>query len=67
MSDMLHSPGEFNSYVTINSIDSCDKLYVPKPRLELFRHGFQYNGPIAYNNLPQNIKNKIQFNVLNLN
>ena len=37
------------------------------PRLELFRQGFQYNDPITYNNLPHNIKNQIQFNVLNLN
>ena len=62
MSDMLHSPGEFNSYVTRNSNDSCGKLYVRKPRLELFRQGFQNNGPVTYNNLPQNIKesNSIQ-------
>ena len=43
MSDMLHSPGEFNSYVTRNSNDSCGKLYVPKPRLELFRQGWPCN------------------------
>ena len=32
-------------------------LPIPKPRLELdlFRQGFQYNGPITYNNRPQNI------------
>ena len=54
MSYMLSHTSDFNSYATRNA--SNNDLYVPMPRVEMFRQSFQYAGPVFYNNLPQEVK-----------
>ena len=55
MSDMLSYTSEYNEYNTRNV--SNNELYVPRPRLDLYRQSFQYTGPMLYNSLPNTIKN----------
>ena len=54
MTDLLDNVSDFNQYNTRNVNSSM--LYVPKPRIELFRQSFQYNGPQCFNQLPTCIK-----------
>lgn len=54
MSDMLHSTKDFNMYSTRNS--TTNMLYVPRPRVEIFKESFQYNGPLNYNTIPNDVK-----------
>ena len=54
MSDMLHDSSDYNLYTTRNT--STGFLYVPKPRLEIYRQAFQYTGPNLYNDIPNDIK-----------
>ena len=54
MSDMLHDSSDYNLYTTRNT--STGFLYVPKPRLEIYRQAFQYTGPNLYNAIPNEIK-----------
>ena len=53
-SDMLHDSSDYNLYTTRNN--STGFLYVPKPRLEIYRQAFQYTGPNLYNDIPNEIK-----------
>ena len=60
MSDMLNYVSDYNVYNTRNVINN--DLYVPKPRIDMFRQSFQYTGPTYYNNLPDNVKNCTSLN-----
>lgn len=55
MSDLLNPVNVINTRATRNSEDD-HTLYIPKPRVNLFRQSFQYTGPSLYNSLPNNIK-----------
>ena len=54
MSDMLSYASDINTYVTRHTMSN--DLYVPRPRVEIYRQSFQYTGPISYNNIPQDVK-----------
>jgi hypothetical protein len=54
MSDMLSCAGDVNTYVTRHTVSN--DLYVPRPRVEIYRQSFQYTGPTSYNNIPQDVK-----------
>ena len=51
---MLHLTSEFNTYATRNTTNN--ELYIPMPRLEIYKQSFQYIGPTYYNSLPYHVK-----------
>ena len=54
MSYMLSYDMDINSRVTRHSTNN--NLYVPRPRVEIYRQTFQHTGPIIYNYIPQDLK-----------
>ncbi len=65
MSDMLYNTSDFNTYATRNA--SNKNLYIPMPKVELYRQSFQYTGPKYYNSLPQDVKDSQSLNRLKAN
>ncbi len=55
---------EIHSRVTRQSISN--KLYVPKPRIEISKQSFTYRGAVIFNEIPDNIKNTSYHNLKNL-
>ena len=54
LADLLNNVSVFNMYETRN-VDA-NMLYVPQPRIELFKQSFQYTGPQCFNRLPKIVK-----------
>ena len=55
MCDLLTYTSDYNVYNTRNVTNN--NLYIPKPRIDMFRQSFQYTGPTFYNKLPDHVKN----------
>ena len=56
MSDMLSYTRDINSCVTRHTTNN--NLYVPSPRVDIYRQSFQYPGPLVYNNIPQDVNKR---------
>ena len=54
LADLLNYASDFNLIETRNV--NSGMLYVPKPRIELFRQSFQYTAPQCFNLLPTCVK-----------